>query len=201
MSKFYNCTIEGIKCVNGKNLFILHCKDLKDDVTRPIEVDQPSELILDRMKEIVDGKRDKLYLTRGMRDIDVSYLGNNKWQLFDEFDIYEFEMNIFEMNKLEWKNLSDDAKNVIEFAVNPFTDKCEIINIEVGKHFVREKVPMYATKVDILITPELFKEIKDFITQDENFEYTLTENSLIFKDKLYDKSEEVEEQDYEEKDY
>lgn len=24
----------------------------------------------------------------------VSYLGNNKWQLFDEFDIYEFEMNI-----------------------------------------------------------------------------------------------------------
>lgn len=24
----------------------------------------------------------------------VSYLENNKWQLFDEFDIYEFEMNI-----------------------------------------------------------------------------------------------------------
>ena len=36
------------------------------------------------MKEIIDGKRDKLYLTRGMRDIDISYLGNNKWQLYDE---------------------------------------------------------------------------------------------------------------------
>ena len=55
-------------------------------------MDQPSDLILDRMKEVVSGKRDKLYLTRGMRDIDVSYLGNNKWQLFDEFDIFEFEM-------------------------------------------------------------------------------------------------------------
>ena len=92
--KFYDCTIEGIKRVNSKNLFILHCKDSKGDGTMPIQVDQPSELILNRMKEIVDGKRDKLYLTRGMRDIDVSYLGNNKWQLFDEFDIYEFEMNI-----------------------------------------------------------------------------------------------------------
>ena len=92
--KFYDCTMEGIKCVNGKNLFLFHWKDSKNDGTMPIQVDQPSELILSRMKEIVDGKRDKLYLTRGMRDIDVSYLGNNKWQLFDEFDIYEFEMNI-----------------------------------------------------------------------------------------------------------
>lgn len=92
--KFYDCTIEGIKRVNSKNLFILHWKDSKGDGTMPIQVDQPLELILNRMKEIVDGKRDKLYLTRGMRDIDVSYLGNNKWQLFDEFDIYEFEMNV-----------------------------------------------------------------------------------------------------------
>lgn len=46
------------------------------------------------MKEIVSGKRDKLYLTHGMRDIDVSYLGDNKWQLFDEFDIFEFEMAV-----------------------------------------------------------------------------------------------------------
>ena len=92
--KFYNCTIDGIKCAKGKNLFILHWKDSKGDGAMLIEVDQPSELILSRMKEIVNGKRDKLYLTRGMRDIDVSYLGNNKWQLFDEFDIYEFEMAV-----------------------------------------------------------------------------------------------------------
>lgn len=93
--KFYDCSIEGIKCVKGKNLFVLHWKESEgSNGSMPIQVDQPSELILGRMKEIVDGKRDKLYLTRGMRDIDVSYLGNNKWQLFDEFDIYEFEMAV-----------------------------------------------------------------------------------------------------------
>lgn len=45
-----------VKCVNSKNLFILHWKDSKGDGTMPIQVDQPSELILSRMKEIVDGK-------------------------------------------------------------------------------------------------------------------------------------------------
>ena len=90
--KVYDCTIDGIKSVKGKNLFVLHWKDSKGDGSIPIKVDQPSELILNRMKEIVNGKRDKLYLTRGMRDIDVLYLGDNKWQLYDEFDFYEFEM-------------------------------------------------------------------------------------------------------------
>ena len=59
-----------------------------------IEVDQPSDLILERMKECIFGTRKILYLTNGMRDIDVSYLGDNKWQLFDEFDIFEFEMSV-----------------------------------------------------------------------------------------------------------
>ena len=92
--KFYDCTIDGIKCVEGKSLFILHWKDSKYNGIMPIQVDQSSELILSKMKEIVQGKRNKLYLTRGMRDIDVSYLGNDKWQLFDEFDIYEFKMAV-----------------------------------------------------------------------------------------------------------
>lgn len=92
--KLYDCTLEGIRCVEGKNLFILKWKESENIGNMPIQVDQSAELILKRMKEIVDGKRNKLYLTKGMRDIDVSYLGNNKWQLFDEFDIYEFEMNI-----------------------------------------------------------------------------------------------------------
>lgn len=92
--KVYDCTINGIKCIKGENLFLLHWKDSKNDGNMPIQVDQPAELIVERMKEIINGKRDKLYLTRGMRDIDISYLGNNKWQLYDEFDFYEFEMTI-----------------------------------------------------------------------------------------------------------
>lgn len=88
--KFYDCTLDGIVTEGSKHLFRLFWKKTNDKIEK--EVDQPTELILERMKEIVSGKRDKLYLTNGMRDIDVSYLGNNKWQLFDEFDIFEFEM-------------------------------------------------------------------------------------------------------------
>lgn len=92
--KVYDCIMDGIKSVKGKNLFVLHLKDSKGDGSMPIQIDQAPELILNKMKEIINGKRDKLYLTRGMRDIDVLYLGDNKWQLYDEFDFYEFEMTV-----------------------------------------------------------------------------------------------------------
>lgn len=90
--KIYDCILDGIRKEGSKNLFHFTEKNTEGRNQMQIEVDQPSYLILERMKEIVSGKRDKLYLTRGMRDIDVSYLGDNKWQLFDEFDIFEFEM-------------------------------------------------------------------------------------------------------------
>lgn len=88
--KYYDCTLDKIITEGSKNLFRLVWKETNTKIEK--YVDQSSELILERMKEIVSGKRDKLYLTHGMRDIDVSYLGDNKWQLFDEFDIFEFEM-------------------------------------------------------------------------------------------------------------
>lgn len=90
--KYYDCTLDKITTEGSKNLFSLIWKETNTKIEK--YVDQPSELILERMKEIVSGKRDKLYLTYGMRDIDVSYLGNNKWQLFDEFDLFEFEMAV-----------------------------------------------------------------------------------------------------------
>lgn len=90
--KFYDCILDGLRTEGNKNLFCLIWKETNDKIQK--EVDQPVKLILERMKEIVDGKRGKLYLTDGMRDIDVSYLGDNKWQLFDEFDIFEFEMAV-----------------------------------------------------------------------------------------------------------
>lgn len=83
--KFNHCSLDGIKTEGVKTYFSFN------NSTVQIEVDQPAEIIISRMEEIVNGKRDKLYLTRGMRDIDVSYVGDNKWQLFDEFDIYEFD--------------------------------------------------------------------------------------------------------------
>lgn len=92
--KFYDCILDGLRTEGTKNLFHLTERNSEGRNQMQIEVDQPVSLILERMKEVVVGKRDKLYLTRGMRDIDVSYVGNNKWQLFDEFDVFEFEMAV-----------------------------------------------------------------------------------------------------------
>lgn len=89
--KFYDCTLEEMKTEGSKHLFYFKEKGVNENKIQ-IEVDQPIEMILRRMREAISGERNKLYLTRGMRDIDISYIGNNKWQLFDEFDVYEFEL-------------------------------------------------------------------------------------------------------------
>lgn len=57
-----------------------------------IKVDESIERIKSRMNDVENKIRDKVYLTNGMMDIDISLLSNGKWQLFDEFDIYEFDM-------------------------------------------------------------------------------------------------------------
>ena len=85
--KFFDYILDGIRTEGSKHLFHLTEKKTEGRNQMQIALDQSTELIFERMKEVVSGKRDKLYLTRGMRDIDVSYFGDNKWQLFDEFDM------------------------------------------------------------------------------------------------------------------
>lgn len=82
--KCYKC-----ECKMIENHFILN----NEESTFDIRVDQSLSIIIERMKEILNGRRKTVYLTRGMRDIDISY-SDGKWQLFDEFDIYEFEYEI-----------------------------------------------------------------------------------------------------------
>jgi hypothetical protein len=59
-----------------------------------------------------------------------------------------------------WKELSNDAKSVIEWVQNPYNDKYEKVEIEIGKHFSR------FGGVNILITEKLFKEICDYCMSD-----------------------------------
>lgn len=88
---------------------------------------------------------------------------------------------------MEWKELSNEAKSVIEWVENPFTDRKEDIEIQVGKHFQRD-VPSYAEessgKVDIPITEKLFMEIIKFVDYDSCLETVLfdaNENRFVFK--------------------
>ena len=62
---------------------------------------------------------------------------------------------------MEWRNLSDEAKSVIEWVENPYTYKREIISIEVGGYFNPIK------EVNIQITEELFKEILSWVESDK----------------------------------
>ena len=90
----YNCSFENINEYKGHSIFILkdkksHGKEIK------IEIDQPASIVLERMKEAVLGKRRYLYFTRNMRDIDITYLGDNNWILDDEMNLYEFSYKIY----------------------------------------------------------------------------------------------------------
>lgn len=76
---------------------------------------------------------------------------------------------------MEWKNLSDKAKGVIEWVENPFTHKREIISIEIGGYFN----PI--TEVSVQITEELFKEILSWVQYDKEITYELNGSKLVFK--------------------
>ena len=76
---------------------------------------------------------------------------------------------------MEWKNLSNEAKGVIEWVENPYTNKRETISIEIGGYFnpIRE--------VNIQITEELFNEILFFVRSDKELTYEHRGSKLTFK--------------------
>lgn len=88
---------------------------------------------------------------------------------------------------MEWRNLSDEAKGVIEWAVDPFTDKKETITIKVGGLFHRDcfgglsAEQLKLGNVNILITEELYKEILKYVTQSEDMEYEQLGEKLVFR--------------------
>lgn len=74
-----------------------------------------------------------------------------------------------------WRDLSNEAKSVIEWVENPYTNRREIINIEIGGYFnpIRE--------VNIQITEELFNEILSWVQFDKEITYELDDSRLAFK--------------------
>ena len=77
-------------------------------------------------------------------------------------------------HETEWKNLSKDAKNVIEWVENPFSRKHETIDIKIGEYFVR-------TETNIFITKELYQEILKFVTLDPNMQVIQFTDGLILR--------------------
>lgn len=86
-----------------------------------------------------------------------------------------------------WKELTDEAKSVIEWVEDPFTNKRTTIDIKIGERFQR-KCPMYCgdfsgkeQNVDILITKEIYQEILQFVTEDKELQCEQFTDSLIFQ--------------------
>ena len=78
---------------------------------------------------------------------------------------------------MEWKDLSNEAANVIEWIENPYTGRRETISIEVGVYF--NPINM----VNIQITEELFKEILSWVENDKEliYNYKYSEKKLTFR--------------------
>ena len=88
---------------------------------------------------------------------------------------------------MEQKDLSKEAKSVIEWVENPFTNEKEDIEIQVGVNFQKE-VSMYSEgnngKVDIPMTMKLFSEIIKYVAGDNNLEtvsYDANINKYVFR--------------------
>lgn len=88
---------------------------------------------------------------------------------------------------MEWKNLSEEAKGVIEWVVSPITNFKKTIEIKIGETFHRE-CPRFCVNyrntidsIDIPITKELFQEILKYVKQSEDMQYELQTDGLIFR--------------------
>ena len=87
---------------------------------------------------------------------------------------------------MKWNDLSNDAKSIIEWVENPFTNKRETIEIKIGEVFHR-KCPMYCGNnvkqpdVNIFITKELYQEVLRFVTEDDEIQCEQFMDGLLFK--------------------
>lgn len=87
---------------------------------------------------------------------------------------------------MKWNDLSNDAKSIIEWVENPFTNKRETIEIKIGEVFHR-KCPMYCmdkgkqSDVNILVTKELYQEILRFVTEDNEIQCEQFMDGLLFR--------------------
>ena len=87
---------------------------------------------------------------------------------------------------MKWNDLSNDAKSIIEWVENPFTNKKETIKIKIGEVFYR-KCPMYCgdngkqTDVNILVTKELYQEVLKFVIEDDEIQCEQFMDSLLFR--------------------
>lgn len=88
---------------------------------------------------------------------------------------------------MEWKNLSEDAKSIIEWVVSPITNWKQTIEIKIGETFHRDcprfcgEVYGKSSSVDVLVTKKLYQEVLKYISKQEDMQYEELPDKLIFR--------------------
>ena len=99
-----------------------------------------------------------------------------------EFDEYG---NISAFHPLEWNDLDDNAKSILEWVSHPFTGEEGIVNIKAGedfyknyKNFLTIGDAFYDTgEVRIPVTKEIYNTILDYVSGDKDLSLVIDENS------------------------
>lgn len=82
--KTINCDLVNIVEENNKSKFLL--QDIKNEI-HSIEVDESIKRITECVRQVIEGKREYIYLSRCMVDIDINTKGN-RWDINEETSVY-----------------------------------------------------------------------------------------------------------------
>lgn len=96
--------------------------------------------------------------------------------------------NISFFHKLEWNDLSDDVKGIVEWVRHPFNGKEEVVNIKVGEDFYRNykdsltssyknKYPFDTGELRIPVTRDIYDTVLDYISEDDDLRAVIDEES------------------------
>jgi hypothetical protein len=79
-----------------------------------------------------------------------------------------------------WKELSNEAKQIIEWVESPLTNKRMVLTVEKNTNWFM-RCPAWDGDVNVFITEKLFNEIRNYINSDRNIEVIEDgEQKLVF---------------------
>lgn len=94
--KLIKCKLVDVKSKNNGSEFKLENRDNEESYV--IKVDESIERIKNRVKDVIEGERDTIYLTRMMTNIDINAKG-------DSWDINEEDWNYYQFDRKEILNI------------------------------------------------------------------------------------------------
>nr|WP_156736379.1 hypothetical protein [Mycobacterium sp. E3298] len=86
---------------------------------------------------------------------------------------------------MQWKDLSDSAQSILEWQEHVLTGRPQVLVIERGKEFY-QRCPAYKGDVRVMVTDELFEEIKSWLPFAEDITYSIKGERITteFKDEI-----------------